>query len=463
MNESDPEKKSQDPARILALQRQVKDLAQRLAETQAQLTADRVRHEMDIRRRIAEMEFHVRQRLQMMETVTEQLRRNEEQLRALLDNLPDIAWLKNPEGRYSAVNKAFSAFVGRPEQEVVGRQDGDLFGAAEAEQIAKTDALARREKRSLRFEGTLKGAAGVPLLVETVKSPILDDNGSVTGLIGIARDITERRQEEVRRRDEQERLFQADKMIALGTLVSGMAHEINNPINFIMLNASILKDAWTGCMPVLEAHYAQNGDFTVGHYAYSRIREKMGDLLSGLNDGGDRIKHIVQDLRNFARPDPSDMADRVNVNDVVQSAVTILSSKIKKTAPNFSMQCELRLPDVRGSFQKIEQVIINLIQNACEALPSPQKRIWLTTRTRPDRSAVIMSVKDEGLGIAADVLPHIFDPFYTTKRGSGGTGLGLAISKKIVELHRGTIEVESVPEQGTRFTIILPAEESDHS
>jgi polar amino acid transport system substrate-binding protein len=255
--------------------------------------------------------------------------------------------------------------------------------------------------------------------------------------------------------------MQASKMVALGTLVSGVAHEINNPNNFIMLNTPLLRDAWESALPILEAYYRENGDFILGGMKYTEVRENIPRLFSGLLDGAERIKGIVEELRSYARKDTFDLTQSVEINAVIESAVLLLSNMIEKSTDHFSVEFGKDLPQLKGNFQRLEQVIINLIQNACQALPDPSKKISVSTGCDETRSNIIVRIQDEGVGIPSKDVTHITDPFFTTKRNSGGVGLGLSISSMIIEEHGGRMTFTSLPGKGTTAQILVPIEPGD--
>jgi signal transduction histidine kinase len=252
-------------------------------------------------------------------------------------------------------------------------------------------------------------------------------------------------------------------MVALGTLVSGVAHEINNPNNFVMLNAPLLYESWKSIIPVLDEYYKENGDFVVGGLLYSEMKENIPQLFSGILEGANRIKNIVENLKGFTRVDTSELTQSVNINAVVQSALTLLGNLIKKSTEHFSVEYGENLPVLRGNFQRLEQVIINLIQNACEALPNKQKGIMLTTSFDQDKKKIVVTIKDEGVGICNDKISNIMDPFYTTKRHLGGTGLGLSIASGIVKHHGGVLGFSSSPEKGTTAILTLPVLGNDRT
>ena len=246
----------------------------------------------------------------------------------------------------------------------------------------------------------------------------------------------------------QEQLFQAAKMVSLGTLVSGVAHEINNPITSIMLNAPNLDRMWHDVMPILDRHHAQHGDFQVGATVYSRIRDRVPQMLTGITDDARRVRDIVADLKDFARDNPSEMKDGVDLNDVVNKAVGLTTNLINKSTRHFQLRCQPDLPTFYGNAQRIEQVTINLLVNACQALPDRSRSVVVVTRFHKESSQIVLEVHDEGDGIAASALKRITDPFFTTRREQGGTGLGLAIVRQIAEAHGGRVELRSEPGRG---------------
>lgn len=272
----------------------------------------------------------------------------------------------------------------------------------------------------------------------------------------LTREIAERRNAEEELRLNQQQLLQADKMAALGVLVSGVAHEINNPTGLILLEVPTLKRSYGDAAKILERYYRENGDFTCGGLPYSRMREEIPRSLDKLQDAGKRIKRIVDDLKDFARQGDSACNEIVDLNAVAQAAVRLVEPSIRKATTRFSAEYGPALPCVRGNAQRIEQVLVNLILNACQALPDTGRAIALATWHDSAGGVVGFRLRDEGSGIAPEHLSRLTDPFFTTKRDLGGTGLGLSVSAGIVKEHGGTLEFESVPGSGTTVTLTLP-------
>ena len=266
----------------------------------------------------------------------------------------------------------------------------------------------------------------------------------------------EKKYAELKARQRQEQLFRAAKMVSLGTLVSGVAHEINNPVTSALLNTQSLRRAWDGVLPILDERSHNEGDFSVGGMTYNQIRKRMPLLLSHIEEGTRRVRDIVADLRDFARETPSERTDDIDINEVVLKAVGLVSNLIKKSTNHFSVDCTPNLPLFKGSAQRIEQVVINLVMNACQSLSDRERAVQVRTGQDPDKAGVIIEIRDQGTGMPPEVLQQVKDPFFTTKRDAGGTGLGLAISDRIVSDHEGELKFVSEPEKGTTVRVIFP-------
>lgn len=256
---------------------------------------------------------------------------------------------------------------------------------------------------------------------------------------------------------QQQQLIQADKMTSLGILVSGVAHEINNPSGLLLLNLPVLREAWQDCQDYLEQRYEQEGDFMLGGLAYSRMREEIPAMLDEMHEGARRIKRIVNDLKDFARQESEDTREPFDLNEVVATAIRLVDNSIRNSTDHFQVRYAERIAPVLGNAQRIEQVVINLILNACQALPDRSKAVSLRTLYRADLQQVSLLVEDQGCGIEPDNLNRLLDPFFTTKREQGGTGLGLSVSSGIVQAHGGSLTFESSPGQGTSVMMTLPA------
>lgn len=283
-----------------------------------------------------------------------------------------------------------------------------------------------------------------------------DENGQTIAYDGLINDITERKKAELADAIRNEQLKQADKMASLGILVSGVAHEINNPNNFILLNTQLFSKIWKDVSPILEEYFANHGDFSIAGMPYSTSKEKILQSLDGILKGSERIQTITRGLTEYARTDSGHFNESVDLNKVVEMAIVITSNLISKSTTNFTVEYDSTIPAIKGNVQQLEQVVINLINNACQSLDDRSAGIRVTTSFIPAQQAVRVKVEDHGVGIAKSDLKHIMDPFFTTKRNMGGTGLGLSVSYNIVKSHGGTLVLTSDPHKGTIARVSLP-------
>jgi len=267
----------------------------------------------------------------------------------------------------------------------------------------------------------------------------------------------QKKQAEEKARLRQEQLFRAAKMVSLGTLVSGVAHEINNPVTSTLLNTQTLRKVWDGVLPILDERSRNEGDFRLGGMTYQGIRERMPMLLSHIEDGTRRVRDIVTDLKDFARETPAERSDDIDLNEVVLKAVGLVSNLIKKSTNDFAVDYTPNPPVFKGNAQRIEQVVINLVVNACQAISDSERAVRVRTGRDPDEACVFVEVRDEGIGVAPEVMQQIKDPFFTTKRDAGGTGLGLAISDRIVRDHEGKMTFISEQGKGTTVRVYFTA------
>ena len=261
-------------------------------------------------------------------------------------------------------------------------------------------------------------------------------------------------------REKQERLVQSEKLASLGQLSAGMAHEINNPIQFIQGNMRILSEAMETILPILDRHAETNPGLKVARLDYAFFRKHILTLLEDMSAGTVRIADIVKDLKQFARADEGRLDEMVDVNEVIQSSLRLVHNKLKhyKVRSGF----DPNLPRIKGNSNKVEQVVVASLINAAEALGDrPDGDIRVGTSFDPDSATVTISVSDNGPGMTEEVRRRLFDPFFTTKQRAGGTGLGLSIIYGIVRDHQGWIDVDTTLGEGTTFRYNFPAARSE--
>jgi PAS domain S-box-containing protein len=364
---------------------------------------------------------------------------SEERYRALFEHAFDgIAVVRAADFRLVEANGKFCETAGCRPEEVAGTDIRSLLRpeAGDGQGLARLLGGAEGEGEFV-VEATPGAATPVSASFSTLSA------GGEKWVMLIVRDLSARRLLEAEKEDMQRQLYQTSKLASLGELSAGVAHEINNPLNGIINFAQLLKDE-----PAARTEFERR-------------------MIDGIIDEGGRIAQIVRGLLSFARPDSNDAPARAHVHETVQTSVTLFGHQLEKDGVHVRVEVEPNLPPVRADGSRLRQVVVNMISNAHHALRARgsdgQARVFRISARRAGREGaerVLLEFYDSGVGIRADDLDRVFDPFFTTRRDAGGTGLGLSISFAIVRDYGGTIRVESREGEFTRFTVELPAADS---
>ena len=432
--------------------------------TESVVSRDELKRSRDILDKKVKQRTHALQKTNIIlknqikerETIAAALKESEEKYRNLVERAYDgILVLQN--WKICLANPKMEEMLGYGADELQGRDflklvPDDLRGRFRKSYL---DIMMER-KKGVVLESRLRSRKGKDIEVE-LNSGIIVYEGEPADFIFV-RDITERKRVEKKERIRREQLVQTDKLAALGTLVSGVAHEINNPNNSIMLNIPIIKEVWHQALPIFEEYHKQYDDFVLAGMPYSLVRNYIADLMTDIENSSQRIKVIVEDLKNFARPGDVELSEEVDINAVVQAAVNLVFNLIHKSTSDFQVVYDEKHPFIKGNSQRLEQVMVNLIQNACHALTEKHQMIRVKIESNPEEGFVEIRVWDAGSGIKAAHLKKITDPFFTTKRDKGGTGLGLSVSLGIIKEHGGAMSFDSILGKGTEVLIRLPTE-----
>ena len=434
----------------------VRDITLRI-ESRRALRRSRDHLDLKVRERTRELEV-ANQKLQQQFSQTEKmalaLRESEAKYRSLVERASDGILLVE-EGRVVFANEKIVEILETEWEELIGMDFAECIVPEERTAVKESyDRRIKGPQRNAITETRFRTRSGSMIDVE-LNAGLVEYDGRPVDFIFV-RDVSERKRTEKAERRYREQLIQTDKLAALGTLVSGVAHEINNPNNAIMLNASVLSEVWGDALPIFEDYRERCGDFKIAGMPYSQMREKIRGVLEDMEDGSRRIKNIVDDLKDFARPATAQMMDGLSVNEVVRSSVKLIANQILKATDKFQIEYGENLPDVRGNFQRLEQVVVNLLQNACHALPDRSCGIRVNTHFHAPTDQVVIEVADEGDGIPEEAMKQIMNPFFTTKRDRGGTGLGLSVSLSLVKEHGGDLRFESEMGRGTRAMVLIP-------
>ena len=385
------------------------------------------------------------------------LRESEAKYRLLAETAREIIITFDSNFRITYANQAWMQAAANDSQPIVGRSILDIIApGAQAPFKAKVDQAAQGQTEDYFLETAFRmGGHGAAVPIEATLAMMQAPDGNNSYLLA-ARDVSEKIKAAESARRQREQLFQTAKLASLGTLVSGVAHEINNPISTVMLNVQMLQKFWQIADPVLSQHHEKVSRLSVGGLDYDDFSRRMPQLMSYTLEGVERVKRIVGDLKEFSGQKPGDISDAVDLNDIVEKAVGLVSSLIKKATSDFQAHYEPGLPPFRGNGHRIEQVVINLLVNACQAMEDKHKPLRIATGYDEKTKSLFIEVKDTGIGMPREVLQRITDPFFTTKRDAGGTGLGLSISDTIMRDHGGRLEFETAPGLGTTATAWIP-------
>lgn len=370
------------------------------------------------------------------------LREERALLRTLIDNLPDAVSVKDNKGRFVITNASLNKLLGiETENEAVGKTDFDFFPEEFASQYyADEQSIIKTGQPLINREEQMIDRAGNRRSVLTTKVPLRDGGGKIVGLMGINRDITERRQLE-------QQLLQAQKMESLGTLAGGIAHDFNNVLGIILGHAS--KFEADECIP-----------------------ENVTSSLDAINKAVRRGAGLVRQLLTFARKAEVQFQS-VRINEIIEELAKLVRETFPETI-TLSLDLAESVPSIVADPNQLHQALLNLFINARDAMLIPIATgsiggtLTVKTETIPSRALVgrhpsalgeayvCVTVRDSGIGMDEATRGRIFEPFFTTKGVGGGTGLGLSVVYGIVESHRGFIEVESEVKKGTAFRLFFP-------
>ena len=395
--------------------------------------------------------------LESVFTYRQELHQSEQKYRQLYEESQGVRILLNRKGIIRDVNNSFLSDLGFRKDELIGQSLVDLvpFITKETIQLILRMSFSRVYTHAADID--IYDSSGKVRTILVSESFILSEFPDQILLTGV--DITNRKIAEGKAEIQREQLIQADKFSSLGILVAGVAHEINNPNQFIMSNADLVTGFWKDIRIVLDEYYDNSGDFSINGFPYMELRNKVPGYLNGLTEGAQRIDKIVRDLKSYSRNEDIESRVIVNLNNIVEASVNLCSNLIKNSTDNLSVSLDKHLPEIMGNPQRLEQVIINLIQNACEALEKRTDELIISSFFNYDANSVEVVVRDKGVGIPEENLEKLCLPLFTTNREKGGTGLGLSVSKGIVEEHNGKLLFKSQQGEGTTVCLSLPAVE----
>ncbi len=400
----------------------------------------------------------------VLEQKNTELEESQQFIYSILTSMSDLLVVCDRNCVIEEVNHSLLAFTGKTEGELKGEKLASLFmdeaAYAAARQVVAGLTNAPANDVELQFRS--KDNIGTPVALNF--TPRLSAAGKLLGVVITGRPVGELRRayhklreahEELKRTQQQ--LLQSEKMASLGNLVAGVAHELNNPISFVLGNIHAMQRYTPRLKRYLDAVHEDVSQESLNKLRTElRIDHLLGDLaplLAGAMEGAERTRDIVDGLIRFSAADRNENV-RFNLSETIERSVHGVT---RATPVNFhvSMEIPKQLPFV-GSPGQIQQVIINLVQNASdatEAQPEPE----LNISAQLDENDIVILFRDNGPGISEIAMSKLFDPFYTTKPVGKGTGLGLSISYGIIERHGGKLSVSNAPGGGAQFKLRLPS------
>jgi PAS domain S-box-containing protein len=364
-------------------------------------------------------------------SLEKELRETKEFLENIMESSVDGIVTTDLKGRITYQNAAMEELLSYTREELLGEHISRIYvrGMQQAKDIMN---LLRTTERGENYEMQVKRKDGESLSIMTSLFLLRDEDGQVIGTAGIFKDITEQKILEAKLKTAQVRLVEASKMRALGELVAGVAHELNNPL---MASQTIL------------------------HVILKKLPEDSPerDRLELIRKCNDRIERIVEHLKEFSRQTQPEFRE-IDVNRPIENALMITGQQLLNHNISIVRKLSDNLPKILGDASQLEQVFLNLISNARDAMDTAAGRKELTIRSYKNEgtSQVAVSVTDTGAGISEENLSKVFEPFFSTKPVGKGTGLGLSLCFGIIEAHGGRIEIKSKPGKGTEVVVYLP-------
>lgn len=356
--------------------------------------------------------------------VEERLRREQEFVRQLVANFPEMIAVLDLEGKYTFVSSRIQELLGRPAEQVVGKSLGTFAHADDTARLKSAlQRFANGDLKQGQIEFRAKHADGSWRMLRASVSPLFDSAGKINGIIASARDVTSAKEAEKQK-------LQTEKLAAMGEMMSGVAHELNNPLTAILGVSDLVRERATD----------------------DSMRRQAEIILKQAR----RAAGIVQNLLAFSRPSPL-MSQQINPEEIVRRVVEQQAEPLRQKNVTIDVAISGPVPMIQGDARLLQQVFVNLITNAEQAITAAKDHGSIHISLEQAEGKVSFTFSDDGPGIAPESLSKIFDPFFTTKRPGGGTGLGLTICLAIVKEHGGTMEVDSSARSGTEVRVILPA------
>jgi len=356
--------------------------------------------------------------------IEKRLHKEQEFARRLVDSFPDLIFVVDADKRYTFASPRVEEVLGYKETETIGIAFGERTHRDErAALVAVMDDMLAGRRSFASIEVQVRHKEGEWRRLRCHFSPLFDEHGKIEGVVISGRDVTE-----LKRLEEQ--LIQAEKLAAMGQMLAGVAHELNNPLTAILGVSELLRDR-------------------------QGVDEGTKRQLEMTHRQARRAARIVQNLLEFSRP-ASPQKKVLDLNNLIDRTLQLHEHSLRRNSVEVDFRPFPGLPPITGDANQLIQVFLNLVSNAEQAIREVRQSGRIQIRLGQSMNRVFATVQDDGVGIKPEAVARLFDPFFTTKRPGGGTGLGLSICMSIVREHGGNIEAESLPAGGAAFTVSFP-------
>jgi PAS domain S-box-containing protein len=387
----------------------------------------------------------------------EALQKSEAYYRAVVEAQTELICRFTPDWRITFVNEAYCRCFNKNQQELIGKSFMPFIPEDSQKEVEKLlRDLLENKVAETKVEHLVINGKGDLRWQQWVNRAIFDESGRVVEFQSVGRDITDLKRAQEEKKKLEAQLYHAQKIDTLGALVAGVAHEINNPVNKIIYDIPLLKKIWMDVLSVLGDRSRKMPNQKYGGLTYTFLKDNLPAMLADMELAANRVARTVGSLKDYTRK--SSIADKrpMQINAAVENAVRLIETTIKTSGITLTTDLAEVIPLIEGNIQSIEQIIINIVVNALQAIHHDHGRIVIKTGMLEEGRRVFISISDNGEGIDPFISDRIFDPFITNRHNSGGTGLGLAITRNLVEAHGGDISLKSTRGEGTVFTIFFP-------
>ena len=416
---------------------------------------ERKRAEEELSKLNLELEDRVKQRTAQLQKevierkqAEEKLRNNKEMLQMVFDGISDPLVMLGKNLEIGLLNKAASFYYHVGQKEVIGKPCHQAFRgiSAKCENCEVRAAAINHQDIMFEREGFMDSNRIEQVVVYSIAEKDNEEGAAIMRINDVTNEKRLQRQ-----------IIQSEKLSSLGFLVAGVAHEINNPNNFISFNIPILKEYLNEIFPIIDDYAKEHENFELFGMIYPEFRTDVFKLVDNVENGSRRINIAVSNLSEISRTKEKAKIDLIDVKELIEKSVSICRGKINRVVKSFEVDIPDDLSGIYTDSETIETVVINLLINAAQAVDKEDS--WIRLNVTLDDSSqndLIIEVRDNGCGLDEKVKSHIFDPFFTTKPRGEGTGLGLSLCHNSIEKCGGRIEVDSVPGEGSTFKVTLP-------